>query len=107
MMSEPVSPGEVIRTRVLPQYGLTQDALADALGVSRYSVNQLINGRRNVTTDMALRIAHVTNTSPEFWLNLQRQLDLYETRLKLEAVLPTLPIVSDFIDNLPPTSVSE
>jgi addiction module HigA family antidote len=86
----------VIRTQVLPQYGLTQDGLAAALGVSRYSVNQIVNARRTLTTDMALRLAHVTQTRAEYWLDLQRDLDLHEIRPKLEPVLLTLPKLPEF-----------
>lgn len=74
---EPVSPGDVLQTEFVAKRGITQDRLAEALGVSRYSVNQLLNDRRNVTAEMALRLSRVLGTSPEFWLNLQRDVDLY------------------------------
>src|SRR6185437_12902632 len=71
----PPSPGEVLRG-ILDRHELTQDALAAAMGVSRYSINQLVNDRRGVTAEMALRMATALRTSAEFWLNLQRNVDL-------------------------------
>ena len=79
-----------------------------ALKVSRFSVNQIVNGRRGVTAEMALRLATVTSTTPEFWLNLQRSIDLYEARIKLSDDLPTLEVLrkekapSELVIDLPP-----
>lgn len=61
--------------------------------VSRFSVNQLVNNRRTVTAEMALRLAKATSTSPEFWLNLQRNFELFEARLKLESDLKEVQVV--------------
>lgn len=95
----PPSVGEVLRTLVLADGDVTQDQLAVAMGVTRYSVNQLINNRRNVTAEMALRLGQATNTSPEFWLNIQRAVDLYTARhrlgRKLSAVRPVLHLSAD------------
>jgi addiction module HigA family antidote len=71
----PIHPGDVLRT-VLTDHVITQDTLAEALRVSRFSVNQIVNGRRNITPEMALRLSRALSSSPEFWLNLQRQYDL-------------------------------
>ncbi|GLS34888.1 hypothetical protein GCM10010869_04760 [Mesorhizobium tianshanense] len=91
--ASPVRPGEVLHERFLTPGSITQDQLARALLVSRFSVNQIVNGRRAVTADMALRLAIVTSTTPEFWLNLQRNVDLYEARLKLADVIPRLEVL--------------
>ena len=69
-------PGVFIAEDILGEFGLTQDQLAKALGVSRRTVNQLVNDKRAVTADMALRLGRLTNTSPQFWLNLQSAYDL-------------------------------
>jgi len=58
--------------------GLTQQALAEAMGVTRVRVNEIINGRRGVTADTALRFARVLGTSVDFWLRLQLACDLYD-----------------------------
>jgi len=72
---------------------VTQEELAEAIGVSRFSINQIMNGRRAVTAEMALRLARATSTSPEFWLDLQRDVDLYNASLKLGAELKKLRVV--------------
>jgi addiction module HigA family antidote len=58
--------------------GLTQAALAEAMGVTRVRVNEIINGRRGVTADTALRLAKAFGTSVDFWLRLQLACDLYD-----------------------------
>jgi addiction module HigA family antidote len=56
---------------------LTQGALAEAMGVQRKLVNELCNDRRAITADTALMLARVFGNSPEFWLNVQRRMDLW------------------------------
>ena len=75
----PVHPGEILREDFMPDYGLTVSVLAYALGVSRQSVNELVRERRAVSPEMALRLSRLFGNSPEFWLNLQRSVDLYDT----------------------------
>lgn len=58
--------------------GLTQQALADAMGVTRIRVNEIINNRRGVSADTALRLAKALGTSVDFWLRLQLACDLFE-----------------------------
>lgn len=89
----PPSPGETLRRYILVGERITQDALADAMGVSRLTVNQLINGKRSVTAEMALRLARVLNTSPDFWLNLQRGVDLFEAKLAIAKDLEKMPVL--------------
>jgi addiction module HigA family antidote len=89
----PISPGEVLRSWILRDTKITQEELAEAIGVSRFSVNQIMNGRRSVTADMALRLAHATSTTPEYWLDLQRNVDLYNASLKLRGELKRLKVV--------------
>lgn len=89
----PVSPGYVLRKRILENNGISQDALAKAMNVSRFSVSQIINGKRAITPEMALRLSHATSTTPEFWLDLQRRVDLYAARLELAPKLKRLQIV--------------
>jgi len=78
----PVAPGDVLRKYIFESNRITQDKLADAMKVSRFSVNQIVNGKRSVTADMALRLARVLSTTPDLWLNLQRDIDVYRARLK-------------------------
>jgi addiction module HigA family antidote len=77
---QPTPPSSYIRGEVLGANGLTQEQLADALGVSRLTVNQLVNNRRSITADMALRLEHLTGVSASQWLTLQQNYDLWLTR---------------------------
>lgn len=88
----PQLPGVFLRDRVLRKPGakITQEALADALDVSRFTVNQIINGHRAITADMAVRLAHVLGTSADLWLDMQKRVDLFEAHKKLEAEAPNL-----------------
>jgi addiction module HigA family antidote len=75
---DPIHPGTAIANDVLGRYALTQDQLAKLTGVSRRTINQLVNFRRNLTADMALRIAKVTGTSARDWLVAQLEWDLLQ-----------------------------
>lgn len=74
----PIHPGEILREDFVPEYGLSVTALAEAAGVSRQSMNELLRERRAVSPEMALRLAKLFGTSPEFWINLQRNVDLWD-----------------------------
>ncbi len=74
----PIHPGEMLREDFLPDYGLTASGLAEALGVSRQTVNELLRERRSVSPQMALRLSRLFGNSAEFWLNAQRAVDLWE-----------------------------
>ena len=75
----PTHPGEILREDVLPAAGLTQLELAQRMGVSRRTVNEIVNERRPVTTDMAHRLARVFNTTPDVWITMQMAVDLWDT----------------------------
>ena len=78
MKRRPTHPGEMLREDYLPDYGLSVSGLAEAVGVSRQSINELLRERRNVSPEMALRLARLFGNSPEFWLNAQRAVDLWD-----------------------------
>jgi addiction module HigA family antidote len=78
MKRRPTHPGEMLREDFLPDYGLTVARLAEAVGVSRQSVNELLRGRRAVSPEMALRFSRLFGNTPEFWLNAQRAVDLWD-----------------------------
>lgn len=79
----PTHPGEMLREDFLPDYGLSVSALAAALEVSRQSVNELLRERRALSPEMALRLARLFGNSPEFWLNAQRAVDLWQAEQSL------------------------
>jgi addiction module HigA family antidote len=89
----PIAPGEVLRDEVLAGAGITQEALAKAIGVSRFTVSEIINGRRAVTAEMALRLARVHSMTPDFWLNLQRDADLYRARRRLGETIDLVEVL--------------
>lgn len=80
----PSHPGEMLREDFLPDFGLTVAVLAEAIGVSRQSVNELLRERRAVSPDMALRLARLFGNTPEFWLNAQRAVDLWDTAVAIK-----------------------
>ena len=84
MKRRPTHPGEILREDFMPDYGLTVSSLAESLGVSRQTVNELVRGRRSLSPEMALRLSGLFGNSPEFWLNLQRALDLWEAQEALK-----------------------
>ena len=81
---EPVHPGYFLDTRYLKPLKLTQLALADALGISRRRVNELIRGKRGVTPDTAVRLAAYFRTEPEFWMQLQIAWDVHQAMKNLK-----------------------
>ena len=74
---KPASVGEILVKEFMLPMGLTQNALAQAMGVQRKHVNELCNERRGVTASTALILARVFGNTPEFWLNIQRRTDLW------------------------------
>jgi addiction module HigA family antidote len=85
MQRRPTHPGEMLREDFLPDYGLTVAGLAEALGVSRQSINELLRGRRAVSPAMALRLSRLFGNTPEFWLNAQRSVDLWDAAQAIQA----------------------
>jgi len=74
----PATVGEILTGEFMAPMGLTQGALAEAMGVQRKHVNELCNDRRTITGATALILARVFGNSPEFWLNVQRRSDLWQ-----------------------------
>ena len=82
----PTHPGEMLREEFLEPLGMTQSELAERIGVPFQRVNSLVNGRRSLTPDTALRLSKLFGTSPGFWMNHQLRWDLFfaERRGKAE-----------------------
>lgn len=81
----PTHPGEMLLEEFLKPLGISQSAFARQLDGSFPRLNEIINGKRGVTTDTALRLARVTGMSPEFWLGLQQDWDLWHALRSEEA----------------------
>ncbi len=70
-----VHPGEILREEFLAPLGLSARALAIALQVPTQCINEVVRERRNITSDIAQRLARYWDTTPEFWMNLQASFD--------------------------------
>ena len=81
----PTHPGEMLLEEFLKPLGITQSAFAVRLGVSFPRLNEIINAKRGVTPDTALRLAQVTGMSADFWLGLQQDYDLWQAMRSKEA----------------------
>jgi len=94
---KPATVTEILAEEFMAPMGLTQTALAAAMGVPRKHVNELCNNRRNVTAATALILARVFGNSAEFWLNVQRRSDLWlamhnpRERERIERAKPLAP----------------
>ena len=76
----PAHPGDVLREDFLKPMRLSQYALAKALGVPQMRISQIVNGKRGITPDTALRLARYFRTTPEFWIGMQATYDLETAR---------------------------
>jgi addiction module HigA family antidote len=74
----PTPAGEMLVEEFLKPLGISQTEFARAIGITYHRLNEIVNGRRGVTIDTALRFSRALGTTPDFWLNLQRVSDLYE-----------------------------
>src|SRR3954471_7543080 len=80
----PVTPGEMLKREFLASYSLSQSRLAKAIGISPNRIAEIVNNRRRITADTALRLGLYFGNSPEFWLNLQGHYDLKMARRNLK-----------------------
>jgi len=84
---QPTHPGKILREDFLIPMGLSQTELADMLKTTFRTVNEILNEKRGVSPEMAVRLARFFGTSEELWLNLQDQYDLYKVKTRKEAEL--------------------
>ena len=80
----PTSPGEILHEEYLAPLGLTQRALAERLGCDVKVINRIVNGRTSVTAEMALKLGAAFRTSPDFWLDAQKAVDLHRARRRVK-----------------------
>lgn len=79
-MHNPPHPGEILRADYLEPLGLSVTEAAAALGVTRKTLSAVLNERAGISPTMAHRLSKALDTSPEFWINLQAQFDLWQAR---------------------------
>jgi addiction module HigA family antidote len=75
---KPPHPGEILREDIFPALGISQGELADRLGVSRKTINEVMQEKRPLSPDMANRLGKFFGNGAGFWMRLQQQLDLWE-----------------------------
>ena len=80
----PSHPGAILLEDVLPKLEISQGRLAEMLGVSRFTVSQVLHERRALSPDMAMRLEKLFGTSPESWLRMQEAVDLWAARQQPE-----------------------
>lgn len=73
----PTHPGEILKEEFLMPLEISQTKLAEDLGISFRIVNEIVNGKRDVTSELALKLSRYFDTSAELWLNLQNKYDIY------------------------------
>ena len=82
-MHKPAHPGEVLREMYIEPLGLTVTQTAKALGITRKALSELVNMRSGISTTMALRLSRAFGTTPELWLNMQRNFDLIKAQKRV------------------------
>lgn len=83
----PTHPGEMLKEDFMPDFDLNTTSMAEALGVSRQTINEILRERRAITPAMALRLSRLFGNSPEFWLNAQHAWDLWDSEQRFHEEL--------------------
>lgn len=82
----PTTPGEILKEEFLIPMGLSQNDLANHIGCDVKVINRLVNAKTSVTAEMALKLGAAFKTTPEFWLNAQKAVDLYRANLSTKSL---------------------
>jgi len=94
---QPTHPGKILKEDYLVPLSITIKDMAELLCVSRKTVSKIVNSRGSVTPDMALRLSRAFNTTPELWLNLQKNYDLWNAEKQSAEWKKVKPIpISEF-----------
>ncbi|MBS9778432.1 MAG: HigA family addiction module antidote protein [Gammaproteobacteria bacterium] len=96
---EPIHVGQYLKTEFLDEMGLTAYALAKAINIPQSRLSNIINGKRSITADTALRLARYFGTSSQFWLNMQANYDLQKATKKIKTELEHIQPRNAFNDN--------
>ena len=91
-MVKPAHPGEIIRGLYLEPLDLTVTDAARALAVTRKALSELLNGKTGISTTMAIRLSKAFGTTPELWLNLQQNFDLWRGKRKVKLSKVRVPV---------------
>lgn len=82
-MFNPPHPGKILKDLYLPDYKLSVTAFALKIGVSRNTASELVNGHCGISAEMALKLSKAFKTTPQFWLNMQTQYDLWQAKQRV------------------------
>jgi addiction module HigA family antidote len=88
----PTHPGEILKMSI-DEMGITQEYLAEAIGRTRVHMNRVLNGRSDVKIELALKLSKALGTTAEFWLNLQREVDLWRARRRIQSELDRMSLL--------------
>lgn len=101
----PPHPGEVLWGLEMEPAGLSVTQVAAQLGVDRKTLSRVINGRASVSVEMALRLSRAFRTTPQLWLNMQRNYDLWSASKALaETIKAVQPFAKEEFTASPPTA---
>ncbi len=95
LQREPTHPGEILKKEFLEPMGITQTKLAKALHTSFRAINEIVNQKRGITAEMAIKLAKYFGTSPELWLNLQNSYDLYKIFKKKKSLIESIEPIKE------------
>ena len=92
---KPSHPGEILKELYLDAIGISITEFSKTLGVSRKAISAIVNERESITPEMAIRLSKAfDNTNPEFWLNIQRNYDLWFAQKEIEQEIKHIPCLS-------------
>ena len=95
MKRQPTHPGAIIKEDYLSPLNITVKDMADILGVSRKTLSKIVNERGAITPEMALRLSRAFDTTPDLWLNLQQNYDLWKAKHSSKEWQTVKPIPSE------------
>ena len=95
LQREPTHPGEILKEEFLEPLNISQTKLAKELHTSFRAINELVNTKRGITTEMALKLAKFFGTTPQLWLNLQNSYDLYRVAKKKSDILKSIHTIEE------------
>ena len=103
MIRRPTHPGNIIKEDYLLPLSITIKDMAENLGVSRKTLSKIVNERGAITPDMALRLSRAFDTTPDFWLNLQKNFDLWQAEMESQGWKKVKPFPQKMLhhNNLP------
>ncbi len=97
MKRQPIHPGKIIKEDYLKPLSLTITEMATTLGISRKTLSKILNERGTVTPDMALRLSRAFDTTPDLWLNLQKNYDLWQAEHSSKEWLRVKPLTTQLL----------